>query len=146
MRQSTKTSKKYYKVVSIYKHKNNEEFYSCRLAKDYKDWKVRYLVNKFVTPTMKNTKLMVFDSLGEALNFKSWHAPEAIFEVKVINPTKSAPFLHRNFIRGAEIIWKLWASKKKYRHLMSRDWDNNLDLPPKGTVFVDAVKLIKRVD
>ena len=127
---------KYYKVV-------NSQMSSCRLW--WRQWRVKYVINQWVRPHIKYSKLFVFSDLRQARRF--CFSSETIYECKVKNPIKTAPFCcyfgPENYMIMK--IWKLWGQKKKYRHLMPEVSNETIE-PPLGTVYVDAVKLIKPID
>ena len=102
---------------------------------------LRYNIDYWTTPKIKHSKLFVFNNINSAKTFANTYLGVGltyVYECEVKNPQKLkvivSPFTHR-----LEDVWKLWKNKKKYSHLLS--WEL-----PKGTVHVDAVKLIKRVD
>ena len=135
-------TKKYYKVVT----KIRDCLYSCRIHET--GWKTTYQIGRFVTPKKHNTKLMVFETIEQARFFIFKANAEQIYKCEVINPTKNAPFISMALGPMGDIeneIWELWKQKKKWKHLMSRDYMDNIIMPPEGTVFASEVKLIKKV-
>jgi len=111
---------------------------------------VHYIVDQWVYPNVKNTKLMVFKTLEDLQNFLNEDLDEQdgykIYECEVINPTNKSIFIS---VKSAIYYWgdiliklnkcmRLKNKGKKYLHLCQE--------PPKGTVFCSAVKLTKEVE
>ena len=99
---------------------------------------VEYTINKWVLPTIKDSKLFVFDDLEAARRY-CWYnfAIEEqlhkikIFTCEVLNPTEKG-YMCQYFYELAVV--EFWRGKDKYkRSLLS------------NTVLCDAVKLIEEV-
>lgn len=103
---------------------------------------VKYQVGKFVRPVMENSKLLCFDSLDAALEYKKQCLCDdsaMIFECEVINPSR---FKKRVFGANPDVFKAFWSAKKLKKKLVG---SYHLTDVTKGTVFADAIKLVKRV-
>ena len=103
---------------------------------------VKYSLNKWTFPKVKGSKLFVFDSLSASRRFANNHIG-LVYECEVLNPKKTGPFYSPiiSCSDQALVMWKKYAQKKKYMNLKHGFWNI-----PYCTVWVDAVKLIKKVD
>jgi len=115
---------------------------------------LKYEINEWTYPTIKGSKLFVFDTIENAMEFlhtnmnlKYQFSTFSIFDrgtiwmCEVHNPSKNgivADSLRNNWQTVIK-AWKLRKYKKRFKHLV------HLIRPPNGTLFVDAVKLIKEV-
>jgi len=134
-------NRKYYKVVDRFQQTNH--YCSCRMHE--KDIECFYHLNEWTYPLVKGSKLMVFDSLSHAREFRmSDH--EYIFECEVKKPSKKwMGFLFGMPSRRVSkftLMCKLRLQKKKFTHLLFDDIYTQL---PQGTIFVNAVKLTKLI-
>jgi len=124
-------SKTYYKVT-------DENLQSAMSHMLHSDLVVSYSVGKWTRPKIVGTKLMVFDNYNN-INCKGLF--KIIWRVEVEKPSKNGFFVNGIWCREEtpmSIFWeklRLKLKKKKYTP----------DIPPKGTVFCSAVKLIERV-
>jgi len=103
---------------------------------------VKYSLNKWTFPKVKGSKLFVFDDIDSAKLF-AYNHNGITYKCEVLNPKKTGPF-YSEVVSNAKVtilMWKKYTQKKKYSHLV---W--GLCLVPRHTVWVDAVKLIKKVD
>ena len=110
---------------------------------------VKYKIGEFVKSPIKGSKLFVFSSLSLAQTFVDNIdcdlRPCKIYKCEVKNPSSNisifqnvcGPLTWTRVIK----LWKLRSQKKKFKHLFNRY--DTYDIPPKGSVFVDEVKLIK---
>jgi hypothetical protein len=103
-----------------------------------RDLILKYEINKWTVPKIKGSKLFVFDSYDNALDFRICLFDSIIYSCVVRNPCNSGPFHTRVSCDIIPMMWKNFAQKKKYTHLACGS-------PPTGTVWVDAVKLIEKV-
>jgi len=140
-------TKKYYKICYL----SGNTLMSYADGKLYnidKNLPITYKLDQWNYPNFKDTKLMVFDSLENAQNWLSQDSVfpnrnNKIFECEVKNPTKRSIFLRIVFAdytcinKTLKMCITLKNKKKKYSQLCYQ--------PPKGTVFVSALKLIKEV-
>ncbi len=100
---------------------------------------ITYHQNIWTYPDISNSKLFVFNNRKNAENFLlgltcSWTF--SIYKVEVINPAY-LKYMCIPIAGNFKQMWKLKHNKKKFIHLTTK--------PPKGTVGVDAVKLIERI-
>jgi len=104
---------------------------------------VQYKINEWVQPTFKGSALCVFDNLKDA---KCFALGDPIYECKVKNPRQP---VSGSRVKGLypstlfmQIVWsKIIEYKNKHNKIKEQDhadW-------PKGTVWVSAVKLTKKV-
>lgn len=127
----------YYKVVNS---NLSSAFISSGMVLNSIHFTVLYKINEWVEPTIKGSKLMVFDSLEEAENFLNifgWG--DVIYKCEAKNPNKTGLFIKGNMYIYNDLlkILDLKRKKKKFSHL--------LDEPIPGTIFCDAVKLVEKV-
>jgi hypothetical protein len=132
---------KYYKVV-------NSNLTSARVFRQ--EWRVWYQVGEFVRSPLKGSKLFCFNNLQAAQNFA--YSSEDVYECEVIGAVDSkrtsGGFLSSTHGRRkvVELAWKLMGQKKKYKHLLDEYARSKRHrTPPKGTIFADAIKLVRRV-
>lgn len=136
--------KYYYKVTS---HPKKGTYLSAIVSTPFyqkANITTQYKINEWVESPIKGSKLFVFDNTKDVANFmyfnyRFYTMQNAVFQCEVKNPKKRGPL---TFVDAEYILtmWKAYRNKKKY-NLDSRTSYN----PPLGTVWVDAVKLIKRV-
>jgi hypothetical protein len=128
--------KTYYKAVSI---DHGDGF--CHSVVGYGDMNLIYEIGKWTEPKIKGTSIMVFDSLDHAkkciIKHSWWGCP--IFTCEVQNPSRKGIFFYRTVGKLIEAA-KMKRARKKYTHFMTKE-----DVPPTGTVFCSAVKLIEKV-
>jgi len=140
--------KKYYKVVRQGRYNTENVYDSCRTISP--ELKCSYSLNKWTYPLVKGSKLMVFDNLSDAITFiintNTYDLDDIIFECEVKKPSKKWAIFRwlcvpqeNTYIK----ICKLRLQKKKFTHLLDKDENKHI---PYGTVFCDAVKLLKKVD
>jgi hypothetical protein len=128
--------KYYYKVVS-------RELKSFIINdNDYEGIVVQYKLNKFVKPNIADTKLMIFNSLANAIEFSRLHSNflriGKIYKVEALNVSYYGICLSfNNFIKTLKTIVKLKKGKKGYLKY-------NISIP-RGTLFADQVKLLKEI-
>uniref|UniRef100_A0A6M3JQK1 Uncharacterized protein n=1 Tax=viral metagenome TaxID=1070528 RepID=A0A6M3JQK1_9ZZZZ len=102
---------------------------------------VQYSLGEWTYPKLKGSKLFVCDNYKGAVEFCDMVYADSIYECEVRRPQKTGPFHSLINKRYDTIIemWRLYKNKKKYRHL-------TYDRPVVRTVWVDAVKLTKRIN
>ena len=128
-------AKKYYKVVDP--HLKSSRIWGTI---GNQQLETQYSVGNWTYPNVKNTNLMVFDTLKQARDFKSYYSDEKIFECEIKNPRKIGTLIRNgDFEEILEKILALKKAKKKWTHLVK---PNTF---PEGTVFCSAVKLLKEV-
>jgi hypothetical protein len=128
--------KTYYKAC----HHTYDDKYISAVNKEG-DWCVEYKIDKWVRPNINGTNLMVFDSLEKArdcINKNRWYDIK-IFECNVEKPSKKGLFSNPCLPHIMLVALKQRLARKKYRHLTGGF------VPPIGTIFCTAVKLIKEV-
>jgi len=120
-------AEKYYKVVN--------KFLDSARASEWDGFSIKYKIGEFVYPTLKNSKLFVFDNLESAKDFayKDW---DKIFECEVVNPSKA-----KYMATFVSCIEDFWAAKNRKESVKGY-----ADKAVSGTIFCDAVKLIKKVE
>ncbi len=133
--------KNYYKVV--YNHNgrmfsaifNTIKHFSWDTIKD-----VEYIPNEWSTPTIKGSKLFVFDCLATATHFSMNNAGTTIWRVKVKNPYK---LVRRALINSRDIraFWRQFAAFRKNHKCASVGGY----LTPTHTFGASAVKLVEQV-
>ena len=136
-------SKKYYKVVLNSKGK----LFSCIRDTNFfggnnfkSKYAIEYKVGEWVRPNVDGSQLMVFKFLNDAKIFARNHSLYDIYKCEISGITKKSVFirytsLYYNMHRIRD-LWKKKKNRKKINHYM--------DLPPSGTIFCSAVKLIER--
>jgi len=144
----------YYKVVS---------YDLCSILYRYlpREFIVQYKIGEWIYPKVKNTKLMVFDNLASASRF----APNyPIYTCVVKNPTNKAIFIDtKNIFSELNRMWFPTAErciplaearflikfKSMWKKLRKKQQQHKKFFSPKGiptdTVFVSAIKLLKKV-
>ena len=134
-------AKKYYKVVSedlksVITSKNDYEYIS--------NMSVQYKVGEWVKPHVEGTNLMVFDNYYAADRFKYINSPDGfVYECEISGIVKFPLFFR---IYNLEYNWAKFiklANKRKNKQKISHLVDLNIR-PPKGTVFCNKVKLLKK--
>ena len=129
--------KYYYKVVC----KNMKSaIVSQSIHSEIRDLSVEYKVGEWVRPNVDGSQLMVFKFLNDAKIFARNHSLYDIYKCEISGITKKSVFirytsLYYNMHRIRD-LWKKKKNRKKINHYM--------DLPPSGTIFCSAVKLIER--
>jgi hypothetical protein len=128
-------SKKYYKVVS--KTLKSVVIEKEKVKLDGKDYRLRvqYKIGEFVSANVSGTKLMVFDTLENAVKF---NRNNRIFLVEVEGIASKGICLCYITCFLPEIL-KIKNRKKGYLN----HWTNAL--PPEGTLFAEKVKLIEEI-
>jgi hypothetical protein len=125
-KKDTKVIKTYYKVVS-------SDLTSARISETA--FRVHYKIGEWTYPTRKGTKIFVFDDLQGAKNFinDTWNSGDKIFECEVKSPCTDKSYFVE--FGSLDYFWnRLLAGEKVFP-----------DEPLPGTVFVDAVKLLKEI-
>ncbi len=89
---------------------------------------IDYRLNETVYPKLKNSKLFVFDTLQNALQFKINYCK--VFKCKITNPIRATE-IDSNGVR----IENFWLKGKDYISAT----------PPRGTLFVDSVELLEEI-
>ena len=135
--------KKYYKVLTSDMKSVVSYFKDVRAA----DLDVQYVLDQWVTPKWKYSRLFVFNSIENVRYFISSNSNHVccqprIFEVEVKNPRKNGLFIM--WVQDALVTFKMSLNNKRDKKRARRK-KLFLEKPPKGTVFVSAVKLIKEV-
>jgi len=126
----------YYKVVS-YRLKSRIYYLLP------KEFVVQYKVGKWVYPKIKGTKLMVFNSLRNAYNF--CFDINYIYTCLVKNPSYSGVFVpHVGNLHFPSQFLEKWFSLQKKQKQHKKFFKRKA--VPKGTVFVDGIKLLEPVD
>ena len=128
-------SKKYYKVISS---RHGRLFSSFLIDGGPQDFLVEYFVDKWVYPTVKKTKLFVFNDLFEAKTFAALGRGHCVYECEVKNPRKN-PTIMYSFNSIAK-YWRLRLQKKQTKHLYRND-----NLSSDKCSSCDTVKLIRKV-
>jgi len=97
---------------------------------------VQYKLNEWAYPhkDLKDSKLFVFDSYENALNFRNDMGYGEIYECEVKNPKKV------KFVAGLSSLYSFWEAKRKKKKYIG------FKQSYKGTVGCDAVKLIENID
>ena len=139
-----KVKKKYYKVVGM---NMKSIMYSYNALP--KEYAVTYKENKWVSPRVKGTKLMVFSDDKQAFAFAAVGIkPFHIYEVEIKNPVRITPFIDNvggyrdngyNFLIRISQLLNLQKRKKKYT--TSRMFQGI----PQDTIFCSEVKLIMKI-
>lgn len=131
----------YYKII---RNINNRLFSSQASLWDpiYRKYSVEYFINKYVSPNVQYTKLMVFDSLENVMFFTKnvGGIPNIeIFSCQIREKCKYAPFAYHTsdieYIINKFIKDKIKFAREQYKK----------HSPPIGTIFCDQVKLLKRI-
>lgn len=129
--------KYYYKVVC----KNMKSaIVSQSIHSEIRDLSVEYKVGEWVRPNVDGSQLMVFKFLNDAKIFARNHSLYDIYKCEISGITKKSVFirytsLYYNMHRIRD-LWKKKKNRKKINHYM--------DLPPSGTIFCSAVKLLEK--
>jgi len=136
--------KTYYKVVNRYFESAwvSKYIFICPTNVSCQILNVKYKLDEWTFPKVKGSKLFVFDDIDSAKLF-AYNNNGITYKCEVLNPKKTGPF-YSGVVSNAKatiLMWKKYTQKKKYSHLV---W--GLCLVPRHTVWVDAVKLIKKVD
>lgn len=127
----------YYKVLNL-----NKSSYAA-----YGRYSVNYKFNEFVRPLRKNTPLFVFDSLDSAKNFVGDGEHIKIFKCSVIRPRKIR-YKISSSIFDINCFWNNRRKEQWYSILFRRgitDYQPTTKKASKGTIIVDAVKILKEV-
>lgn len=135
----------YYKVCRAKEDKLYSAIGPSYFDSDYNyiSSEIEYVVGKFIYPKIPGSNLMVFENLIDARNFNFPNDSLIIFECEVKSPSKSGLFFGRygdfrdNFLQAAANIYR-----NKECHRMTKD---DIGGMPSGTVFCEAVKLIRKV-
>lgn len=135
-------SKTYYKLV----YPSNNKLLSCQTSQWgslYDEYCVEYLIGQYVSPNIPNTKLMVFDNLKDAIHFKDDLIDKnliQIFSCGIKGKCIHAPFAE--YIFDIEEVIRQYI---KYKKQHKGEGLYKKGLAPKGTVFCNQVKLLKRI-
>jgi hypothetical protein len=126
---TTKKQKTYYKVV---RPRARRGLISARATDT--GLGITYIPNEWVTPVMPNSKIFVFSALVEARAF-AW-SEEQIWECEVQNPRKA------KYYSGYGGLFTFWSYSPSKRVAIYKKTGSKV---PTGTIFADAVKLIKQI-
>jgi len=103
---------------------------------------VKYEVGKWITPTVKNTKLYVFDSITNATNWitmdSGYDKHIRLFECKVKNPVKNFQIA---YVHNIEDFWDRYFNFRQKRKKI--EIRSHKIIP--GTTGCSAVKLTKEI-
>jgi len=117
----------YYKVVKT----GRQGFRSAIVLR--RPWRLDYAVGEWTKPQVPDTKLFVFESLNAARDFAARESNAAVFccevEGEPTHPSRMA------WLGDLCSFWQAYLQKVPYAG----------GTPPRGTVWVDAVKLIEEV-
>jgi hypothetical protein len=127
-------SEKYYKVVT---NNYNRLFSSFVVDGGPTDFIVEYFVGEWSYPTIKKTRLFVFNDFIDAENFAVLSLGHSIYECEVKNPRKNPTIMSR--FSCIQKYWELRFQKKKTGHFCRNSYLSS------GCSSCDAVKLIKKV-
>lgn len=109
---------------------------------------VEYKLGQFVSPNVPYTKLMIFDTLENAENFKGnffHYGNVEIYSVYAKGVSKTGLFIEvtsSNIITLKEEIGNLIKSRKNKKKYINKE---PFGIPPKGTLFAKEVKLINKI-
>jgi hypothetical protein len=117
---------------------------------------VKYQIGKWTYPKIPGTKLFVFEDKEDAKCFKGILTPTSepsssvlIFEVEAKGISRTGIFIHSARVLLLHSILSLLGkrrlNKKGYRGGHKYERYTKTAKPPTGTLFADAVKLIKKV-
>lgn len=128
----------YYKVVNCLDNK----YYSATVNLDLlDDYVTEYKVGRVTKPTIKNTKLFIFNNLADAKAFKSRFCSSSgrVFECIPLNPS------HIRYIGQAYEADKFWECKWLHKALRFVFRDLRCEPEYKNAMACDALKLTKEV-
>lgn len=130
-----------YKLQSIVTSKTLEKLNQCNAYEEikfYDKFCIQYKINEWTYPIVPYTKLMVFDNFSEAYIFNSIEKG-IIYECQVKNPSKIGfnVSLSSIYYKYPQLL-KLIKNNKSYSCYRN--------FAPESTIFVKAVKLIKKVE
>lgn len=115
----------------------NDRLYSA-VAPDT-TWGIEYTPNKWIYPSIPNSRIFVFDSLKNAKDFIRNERSLEIWECCVLNPSdaKYKTILEVSFSSiSKEYMEMFWSKKLMYAPQR---------YTPTGTVFCDAIKLTNKI-
>lgn len=123
----------YYKVLRMV----DGEFYS---AVDNR-YAIKYDLNKTVYPTITGSKLFVFKTIRDALHW-ACNADCFIFAVKCDNIQPLEEMVQICWNHPTMDIAKFWKNRD---NLEECEENEDIDVPPDGTVGCDSLRLVKLV-
>lgn len=143
----------YYKVV----YYDNGKLFSANLNKRFtrnefiRSISVEYKVGAFVYPIKKYTRLMCFNNLASAHDFRIEHILRLtdkdlnvlienlkIYSCEVINPQPNGFFVPLGY--SNDNVQSYYSKFVKNSRKLDTSW-----IPPKNTVFCSAIKLIREI-
>lgn len=145
--------KTYYKVVS----ERNGELKSAifnSAPPTVQEILLTYTLNDWVYPQIDGSKIMVFDNIKDAVDFRTEFG-DAVFKCKVKNPQRKGPFISSVFNPNLKNILqkliKIKRQKKRYFGIKQSKVDPNLTAGQtspcyRNTIFCDTIMLLERVD
>ena len=82
---------------------------------------------------------MVFETLKDAENFKTFHGKDKalIYKCEIIKSNKKWKYLHSYDLEKYNKILELKRNKKRFSNIFTNDYSF-----PRGTVLADAVKIL----
>ncbi len=145
----------YYKVLFVGKDSLESAATNRHLVGLHREHALKYPLNKWVSPIIKNSKLFVFDNLDNARrfigrNFDLVYEKHEIWEVKVQNPVQMAEIAALEFPK----VLTFWSRRreaiaKKIPVLSIYDpWIDGSYVAnaPLGTFGVSKLKLVKKIE
>jgi hypothetical protein len=128
----------YYKVV----FETNGVLESYARVVRSSEFCVRYEVGQWITPTVKNTKLYVFDSIANAMNWINIDSARdeqvRLFECQVKNPVKNFQIA---YVHNIQTFWDRYFNFRQKRKKI--EIRSHKIIP--GTTGCSAVKLTKEI-
>jgi hypothetical protein len=99
-----------------------------------KDVSLYYELNEYTYPVIPRSKLFVFDTLENA---RKSYLGDKIFECEVLGTPESPEYIAD--IYQVRNFWRTYIDKESPLYMAM------CELPPKGTLLVDAVKITKLI-
>jgi hypothetical protein len=118
----------YYKLLAV---KNKQLYSHISYSRSDNPCGIRYKVNKWIKPKIKNSKLFVFDNLFSLRKYNSGMAKHTVYKCEVENPE----YCKKLSLVYKDAIMNFWNGSNTV----------NTMTPPYGTIECDAVKITKRV-
>lgn len=145
------SEKIYYKVVCIDKKDNSLKSWSYgngRLSNFYPElpnFVITYKIGEWVYPKIDGSNLMVFNSFQAAVDFRQIPYGSSIFSCHIKNIYKIGIIfkLHKILQEPSQEFYALCKKRKQKKNIS--DHYQQICIPPEGTVFCGAVKLLERV-
>ena len=145
MNTTSEKTQKYYKVVAEGLVSVWTRYISIDNPTSRRDFIVQYKLHEWIKPNVKGSKLFVFDALMAARDFaepmRSQGVPKIeVYECRVKNPGSSGVFMDY-ILDQPSFALRLWEEFNVQNIIPSSVLN-----PPNGTIWVDEVKLIRKVD